>query len=61
VIDFAVKLAEKRQGTFHNKPSIIKSNKQLVEAFGGKEKKEVYKEIENSNFFITSLSLFSKV
>jgi len=40
VIDFAVKLAEKRQGTSYNKSSVAKSRNQLVEVSGGKEKKK---------------------
>ncbi|MED2247020.1 hypothetical protein P4Y88_28350, partial [Bacillus thuringiensis] len=43
-IDFAIKLAEARQDAFHNKPVVIKNNKQLHKLLGGKKKKDIYKE-----------------
>ena len=47
-INFAVKLAEKRQDAFHNKTIVIRNDKQLHKVLGGKKKKDVYKETDTA-------------
>ncbi|MCV9888774.1 hypothetical protein [Metabacillus halosaccharovorans] len=51
-IDFAVRLAEKRQNTFHNKSVVIRNDNQLHKELGGKKKKDVYKETNTASDMI---------
>ncbi|WP_236694919.1 hypothetical protein [Peribacillus butanolivorans] len=47
-INFAVKLAEKRQDAFHNKTVVIRNNNQLHKVLGGKKKSDIYKETDTA-------------
>ena len=52
-LNYAIDKAKDRNEAFFNKPVKGRSNKKLVELFGGKEKKQIFEETEYDKVFGT--------